>query len=657
MRYGTKIKLPEGHAMLYKSVQTDSGELTSRKRSLAGDIYEFITLFMIEMVKDAISTWEPLRFTEDWKSEVQGMLCAFQKDRHRDKPVLWREAARLKVQDALTEQTSRYLKYLYGCVRNVEQPTAGAWEAKVERDTGELVYPDKPQLKYYHIPVDVQDAITPQEISDLAWLAADEKFAIPKGEKDVNVKVSGFNSILDVFRLCICRDWSNIPFLTESQIAVLKYIHGKAQSRCGRSEFNKDGEFVLTIPIDARMLIKTQKDIPAELKCAADALLLCDNKNSRYKTFLDLPGMAPNGDRLRVPVTLNRKLAKLSEFSGDKASLMLQLYHSGRASVRMVVQQQVEVKDTVDAVLPLLYSKSKDGYIYVTGGDWGYNVTRAISVWRIPVAALPANPADMKKRLEFLASMTKEQAKEFYLTHKAPTGAEIVESRLFDGVDFMAKAGVYSERIAFKSSRIDKLYNELEVVLADLRGKRGLSETDMISPSMKRHIVYGALARRFFELLGWIKDAKQSRRKLYKKIGALRKSWFGHIINQYIGLANKYHAVTFTEKLTLDKIEKDFPEYKGKAFNKMIVTGSRGIYMSEEARKMQWNGVPRIGLQPYYTSRACTEHSAICNRGIRKGTRLKMPCCMKVFHADEHASATIGIAPFLVSNELQSCCT
>jgi transposase len=117
--------------------------------------------------------------------------------------------------------------------------------------------------------------------------------------------------------------------------------------------------------------------------------------------------------------------------------------------------------------------------------------------------------------------------------------------------------------------------------------------------------------------------------------------------NQEIKLAKAHNAVIVREDLTVEALEKDAPEYKGRRFNKMINNGSKGQYQNKASDKMIWNGVLEIIIGSWYTSRYCGKHGVIIEKRHRQGEKLFVPCCNKHDHADLHASETIASALFL----------
>ncbi|CDQ12076.1 conserved protein of unknown function [Acidithiobacillus ferrivorans] len=129
----------------------------------------------------------------------------------------------------------------------------------------------------------------------------------------------------------------------------------------------------------------------------------------------------------------------------------------------------------------------------------------------------------------------------------------------------------------------------------------------------------------------------------------IKKNWFGFLVNVEAELAKKYNAAIVWEDLTVEAIEKEDPEYKGRTFNKMINNGSKGQYQRRASQTFRWNGVPEVVIPSWYTSRSCLPHSIIIERKHRQGESIFLPCCGVKDHADEHAADTIACYPFLVA--------
>ena len=209
----------------------------------------------------------------------------------------------------------------------------------------------------------------------------------------------------------------------------------------------------------------------------------------------------------------------------------------------------------------------------------------------------------------------------------------------------MKRLGALATKTDRLRSRIDRAYAELEELKRTIVEALGLKAEEWILPEMKRaHAPAGA----FFALLGQIDDLKRARRAAYAKAAAIKRHWLGFLSNVEVALAKKYNAVIAREDLTVLAIEKDAPDYKGRAFNKMINHGSRGQYARRATDKFAWHGVPECVVPAAYTSRACLRHGNIVPAAKRNGESIRFACCGNtVDHADEHAAETIAGYAFL----------
>ena len=276
---------------------------------------------------------------------------------------------------------------------------------------------------------------------------------------------------------------------------------------------------------------------------------------------------------------------------------------------------------------------------YFLGRDFGYANTITLSVVRSPT---PVDLDAVQARYDALKDEAEVRA--FLETHAVPPDVEVIAQRRFDGRAFLDRINKHSEHIESLTSRIDIAYNALKAIADQIRQDLKLEPSDRITPEMKaRH----PQARAFFAKFGLINDLKRARRARYRKIAAIKKCWFGYLSNIEIQMAKDYHAAIVREDLTVTAIEKDAPEYRGRAFNRMINHGAKGQYQRMAKDKCLWNGVPEIPVPSWYSSRYCGEHSTIVEKRYRKGEQILFPCCGQTFHADEHAAFTLGCYPFL----------
>jgi hypothetical protein len=379
------------------------------------------------------------------------------------------------------------------------------------------------------------------------------------------------------------------------------------------------------------MLSSQQKLAAADIQ-GGISYLLEDRDNRHYHHFLDISGVAPRSARLRVPVALARKAAKrVAGTIKDGAALILEISES-TIGTRLVVARP----PTEPEVQPRIVRA-------FVGRDFGYVNTGSFSV---AVAGHDVDIAAMQAELSELKDKVAVQA--YVESHAFPGDVRIVERVRYSGRAFLKKIAELTKRIDAYKSRIHKTYHLLDAVKAEIVSDLKLEAEDLITPEMKAGPI-GDRVREFFRIFGLIQDLKKERRKLYRQIAALKKNWFGFLANAELELARKHNAAIVREDLTVEAIEKDDPEYKGRTFNKMINNGSKGQYQRRASQTFRWNGVPEVVIQSWYTSRSCLPHSVIIEKKHRKGESIFLPCCGVKDHADEHAADTIACYPFLVA--------
>ena len=82
----------------------------------------------------------------------------------------------------------------------------------------------------------------------------------------------------------------------------------------------------------------------------------------------------------------------------------------------------------------------------------------------------------------------------------------------------------------------DRIYRQKEILLGGL--KLGTVEDVLIdSNQLPLNCYLQKVHRRFFALLKEVKQLKKKGRKLYKKISAIKKNWFGFLSKQEVKLA------------------------------------------------------------------------------------------------------------------------
>lgn len=512
---------------------------------------------------------------------------------------VWREQARMRVKPALDACYARYYQRLSGSLFYVDQKIP-------EKENRE----EEPLRIYINIPESVQNTITQEEITGLKAIAETGKSVA-------------------VFRSLILND--DTQGFSETQITVLRFIHTRTQEKHRPPAFGVKENFTLQLHLDARMLSSKQKLAAADIQ-GGISWLLEDLDNRHYHHFLDISGVAPRSPRLRVPVVLARKAAKrVADTVKDGAALILEISESTIGTRLVVAKPRVEPEAQPGTVRAFV------------GRDFGYVNTGSFSVavadHDVDIAAMQTELAELKDKVAVQAYME---------SHALSGDVRIIERVRYSGRAFLKKIAALTKRIDTYKSLIDKTYHLLDAVKAEIVSGLKLGTDDLITPEMKAGL-QGDRVREFFRVFGLIQDLKKERRKLYGRIASIKKNWFGFLSNTELELARKYHAAIVREDLTVEAMEKDDPEYKGRTFNKMINNGSKGQYQRRASQTFRWNGVPEVVIPSWYTSRSCLPHSVVIEKKHRKGESIFLPCCGVKDHADEHAADTIACYPFLVA--------
>ena len=528
--------------------------------------------------------------------EIDTSLLVIQKDCQTLSSV-WKERSRMLVKPALEECNKRYFQKLAGSLIFVDSKIPVNENQKPKEELN----PAEPARLYFNIPADVQSVVTKEEIKELQTIAQAKQATALFQRVILNADHSG---------------------LSETQVKIIHFIYIRAQEDHKPPSFGLQDDFVLQLHIDSRMLASNQLHRAQEVMDDV-SFLLEDDGNKRYIRFLDVSSATAHGKRIRVPLVLTKKIAKQMRSANPSwASLVIEISKTD-IGVRLVNGKQSPV-----------IAPAKNEIFCVVGRDFGYTNTISLSVARSEISL---NTKSMERDIEKLT--TGKLVKEYLESHVLPSSIEIIERVRFSGKAFIKRAQDFCQKIDGYKSKIDLMYNQLEILKQKVVAEFLLEEGDLITADHKKT---SKDARAFFALFGSISDAKKARRALYRKIAQLKKNWFGFLSNIEVQLAKKHNALFAREDLTVEAIEKDSLQYKGRAFNKLLNNGSKGQYQNRASDKFKWNGIPEILIPSWYTSRTCLKHSTILEKKYRQGERIHLTCCGTRDHADEHAADTIA---------------
>lgn len=603
----------------YRAIPMAVGALTASKRGSLSFLRDAHLVVLTEFGKLAF-TQEPLLGVPTKQSISEKLLSAQKELKGYNKA--YAEKARISVTTAASEQNKRYFAQLFGRLAHCgdEIPTT---DRKLGAD-GSVA------RKYYYVPVSVQDHVTKKELAALQAFTAPVPEGTPKPSPAAYVAL---------FQCVILKN--DTAGLTANQVAVVREIHSQVQARHRELQFGAETTTV-QIPLDYRMLLSEDAQFPARLDARAQALVVADKTNARYKFFLALSNPVPGDARIAIPLVLrkdqlerlcieSKRGKKLKEFTAS--SLTLELGPRGFVAVKLVLTQ------------PKQTPKPLTEYKYLLARDFGYVNTVSLSVIKLDEAL------DIK-RLEQIQDFTKEEAKKFLTQHAATSQSKVVLRQRMNGRKFLGRLQHWCLKIDGYQSRISNEYTSLEaqkellaIELGLVKDKCGECPWLELAMAPKGHPLYGAL-QKFFRTLHLIHDLKVARTRAYAKVASVKKAWFGYVANRELALAREYDALVVAEDLTVTAIEKEAPAYKGRAFNKMINHGAHGQYRRAATNKFLWNGVPEVALPSYYTSLTCVRHGHV-DKAMRNGEVFACPHCVREGrpkeHADEHAADTLGL--------------
>ena len=353
------------------------------------------------------------------------------------------------------------------------------------------------------------------------------------------------------------------------------------------------------------------------------------------------PRGAPVALRLRLsPIACQRALRRAPAQEAEVAAITVSIGER-EAVVRAVLARRK----------PVLRERAR----YVVARDFGYRHTAALAVVDLGQERdVKAARAAAAANADLDTEGRKSASKAYLQTHTAPEGARVVDARVFSGAGFMARLAVLGGRIDALRSEIDRMYLRIGRLKATVNRALGADPRALVAPEAAglKEETRRAHAR-LFKLLDAVGRLKAKRLALYAKADGVKRSWLGFVSNQEAALAARWNALAVSEDLDVVAPEKGSPEYKGRAFNRMINAGCKGRYKRLAAGKLDWAGTPRLEVPSFYTSTTDIRHGVV-EKSQRTGDVFKARRDGARMHADVHAAAVIGLWPFLtpkVSNE------
>ena len=503
---------------------------------------------------------------------------------------VWAENARMIVRAAVPEQHGRRGRHLFGVLLHLDK-------TKTDERTGETVF------------VNVPAALA--EDPDRLCAFARRMEALPDAER---MALAG-----RVFR-------EEKTDLDDFGVAVIRAALARSCERFSRPSWAlRAADGVVRLSLDPRSVLggKAVGTLPERLASLTAAM----RAGTPQSGVLTLSGPKARTGSIPLPFRLAPS-AHLRHGDAEASAFCVEI--GPKAAV-------------VKLVLAKTRPKLPDLVRFVIGRDFGYRNTVALCLIdlgkRMPLAAARALVAEISTKTEARAHLSK---------NVAPDRARVLETRLFSGAGFMRVLEEIGDNIDKLRSEIDRGYARLANLKREFLAGTGqppdaavpdLCPEDVGKLARKHH----ARWRKLFDRLGGLKE---KRRALYRRADGVKRSWFGHIANIEIEMAARHGAAVISEDLTVEAVDRDSPQYKGRAMNRLFNNGARGRYARAADDKAAWAGVPTLRVHSAYTS-STDVRNGVVDKTQRKRDVFTARADGATAHADLNAALTIGLWPFL----------
>ena len=506
---------------------------------------------------------------------------------------VWAEKARLTAKAAVTEQVKRARKNLFGKFKHLS--TCG------DKPMGDGV------RRLVNFPEEFSRSLSEADVETMQAYADS----------------MDYSGTMDLFRK-IEAD-KPVSALNAGQSAALRAMLGVIAERFSRPEWNGDDSTV-QLHIDFRCMPggrEVQDSLLLRLTQAAHQAL---SIGADYSTPVLVSGLVAYGPPLKLTATVRGEVVK---------RLIENVPDGTDASFTSMV---LEIGPSETVVKGVLSQKPKPFTLEeaecLLGNDFGYVSTSSAAVVTIDKEVDAAWAASVK-------GWTKAQSKTYLETHSHD--GEPIDQVVFSGRKFLAGIEKHALHVDRLRSEIDLIQNRLTRLKQDANRILGVDRDARIDVDLVTGDVRLAdRVKRFTKLLGVASRLKMLRRKVYRSVDGLKKSWFGFITTRLATMCVKHKAVYVREHLTILAKEKTAPDYWGRTMNRMMNNGAKGQFLRNATRKMKWWGVPEVVVPSYYTSTTDVRNSVV-DKKQRKGEVFKARVDGRQMNADLHAGLTLAL--------------
>jgi len=226
-----------------------------------------------------------------------------------------------------------------------------------------------------------------------------------------------------------------------------------------------------------------------------------------------------------APAIVRGAPIEISGLRWPQRGRQLEAEASSEANVASLCLEIAPTRLAVKAVLasePTPYALAEAKALH--GLDFGYGNTATLS----SVAVDPARLRDPDE----IAKLTKAQARKYLAEHVSDVEPTLIARH--GGENFLTAVTGHAGHIDVLKSEIDRAYNRLHKIKAVVCDRLGFSAETRLDSSASDPLI-----PRFFRLLEAITRLKAKRRDLYRKIAAIKKTWFGWITSRIAAQARQ----------------------------------------------------------------------------------------------------------------------
>jgi hypothetical protein len=253
-------------------------------------------------------------------------------------------------------------------------------------------------------------------------------------------------------------------------------------------------------------------------------------------------------------------------------------------------------------------------------------------------------------RVLALGGKGKEEMREFFSTHALPNPERAEAAWSYENASFLGYAEDIAEAIIAASIAIDARYRRITTlkvrVNAILGRPPGTHVSDVLPDDASVELKKGH--RAFFREWGRMRKRKEERIKLWERLAAAKKCWFGMLANRLAVSALALGAGVAFEDGDWGVAERGSADYRGRIWNRIMSSVSQRAMMDVAKARLDWSGVVWWTVASYHTSTTDHRHGTTASGQRKNGAKdfIALTDGMRM-DSDEHAAETMAAAALL----------